>query len=129
MAKSIKPQDLAAAIAEELTVYHENVTEKVNNLSKTAAKDLVKKTKVTAPVGARGSFRSNITYRRSKKRQNGDTYEWGVKAPDGRLTHLLVKGHETKDGGRTRGDPFLQNALDEVLPDYEKNVEEAIRNG
>lgn len=129
MAKGITPEQLGDAIAQELTIYHQNVTEKINNLSKTAAKDLVKKTKATAPVGARGSFRWNITSRRSKKTRGGDTYEWGVKAPDHRLTHLLVHGHETRDGGRTRGDPFLQNALDEVLPAYEEKVEEAIRNG
>lgn len=129
MAKNVTMEELGAAITEELTLYHENLTEKVNNLSKAAAKDLVKKTKATAPVGARGSFRNSITYKRSKKSRGGDTYQWGAKPPDHRLTHLLVRGHETKDGGRTRGDPFLQNALDEVLPDYEKNVEEAIKNG
>lgn len=129
MAKSIKPQDLGAAIAQELTVYHDDLTEKINNLSKQAAKDLVKKTKTTAPVGIRGSYRKSITYRRSKKGRNGDTYEWGAKAPDYRLTHLLVNGHETRNGGRTKGDPFLHNALKEVLPEYEENVEEAIKNG
>jgi hypothetical protein len=31
------------------------------------------------------------------------------------------------NGGRVPGDPFLKNALDEVLPDYEKDVEEALK--
>jgi hypothetical protein len=53
---------------------------------------------------------------------------WHVKAPDYRLTHLLVKGHATKDGGRTKANPFLQNALDQVLPEYEKEVEEAVKS-
>ena len=61
MAKTIKPTDLGAAIQQELTVYHQDVTEAVNNLSAKATKDLVKKTRATAPVGARGSFRKNIT--------------------------------------------------------------------
>ena len=50
-----------------------------------------------------------------------------MKAPCHRLTHLLVHGHETRDGGRTRPDPFLKNALDRVLPEYERDVEEAIK--
>lgn len=129
MAKTIKPTDLAAAIQQELTVYHQDVTEAVNNLSAKAAQDLVKKTRTTAPVGARGSFRKNITSGVSKKGRNGDTYAWFVKAPDARLTHLLVHGHATRDGGRTKGDPFLSNALAKVLPDYEKAVEEAVKNG
>ena len=129
MAKGVKPDALGETIAKELTVYHSDVTQAVNKLSAKAAKDLVKKTKVTAPVGARGSFRSNITSKVSKKHRNGDTYAWCVNAPDHRLTHLLVHGHETRDGGRTRGDPFLKNAVDEVLPEYELQVKEAIRNG
>lgn len=127
MAKSIKPEDLGAAIQQELTIYHQDVTERVNDLTKNAAEEIVKITKVTAPKGARGSFRKNITSRRSKKGRNGDTYEWGVQAPDYRLTHLLVNGHAKKNGGRVPGDPFLQNALDKVLPEYEKNVEEACK--
>ena len=54
---------------------------------------------------------------------------WYVKAPHYRLTHLLVHGHAKKDGGRVQGDPFLQNALDEVLPEYERAVEEGLKNG
>ena len=63
------------------------------------------------------------------KSARGSSYIWYVRAPAHRLTHLLVHGHATKDGGRTKGDPFLKNALDEVLPEYEQRVEEAIKNG
>lgn len=127
MAKGIKPAQLVDAIAQELTVYHTDVTERVNKLSERAAKDLVKKTKSTAPVGYRGSFRKNITSRVSKKNRNGNTYAWCVNAPDYRLTHLLVHGHATRDGGRTRGNSFLANAVAEVLPDYEQKVKEAMK--
>ena len=129
MAKGIRPQDLGEAIAQELSVYHEDVTRRVNDLSAQAAKDLVTKTKATAPVGARGSFRRNIASKLTSKSRYGSIYAWFVKAPDYRLTHLLVHGHATRNGGRTRPDPFLKNALDEVLPEYEKNVEEALKNG
>ena len=129
MARSVSPEALGAAIAEELNAYHSNVTEAVNKLSAKAARELVKKTKATAPVGYRGSFRSSITSRLSKKRSDGVTYEWGAAGPDGRLTHLLVHGHATKDGGRTQGHSFLVDAMSEVLPEYERAVEEAIKNG
>lgn len=126
MARTITPEQLGAAIQEELTVYHADVTKRINNLSKKAAQDLVKITKSTAPA-SRPSFRNNITSRRKVKGQNGDTYEWGVQAPDYRLTHLLVNGHAAKDGRRVPGNPFLQNALDKVLPEYEENVKEACK--
>lgn len=127
--KSVKITGLGDAIAQELTVYHTNVTEKVGNLAETAVKALVKKTKATAPV-ATGSFQKNIASKRlDGGRLGAQTFVWYVKPPDHRVTHLLAHGHATVDGGRVAGNPFLQNAVDEVLPEYEKAVEEAIKNG
>jgi hypothetical protein len=123
----MKPEDLGKAIAENLTLYHTDIVEKVNKLSEEAAKKLVKKTKATAPTGKRGSFKKNITSRRVKENRNGDTFAWYVKPPDHRLTHLLVKPHATRNGGRTEADPFLANALAEVLPEYENDVQEALK--
>lgn len=127
MARGIDPAQLGDAIAQELTVYHTEVTERINKLSEQAVKDLEKKTKATAPVGYRGAYKKSITSGVKEKARNGNTYAWYVKAPNHRLTHLLVNGHATRDGGRTRADPFLANAVAEVLPDYEKKVEEATK--
>lgn len=110
-------------------MYHQEVVEKVDQIGEASVKELVKLTRATAPVGERGDYRKSITSKRLVKKKTGSTYVWYAKSPNHRLTHLLVHGHETRDGGRTKADPFLQNALDSVLPDYEKNVEEAIRNG
>lgn len=128
MSKSIKPNQLGEALAKELTIYHEEVTERVNAKGLEAIKRLVKLTKATAPVGARGSFKRNITFQEEEASRGLKKFIWGVKAPDYRLTHLIVHGHATKDGGRTKGDPFLANALEQVLPDYEKDIEEAVAN-
>ena len=128
MSRRVSLEDLGAAITDELTTYHKEVTDRVNEVTGTTIKELVKKTKATAPKGIRGSFKKNIA---SKVEDAGHGMKrgiWYVKAPDHRLTHLLVHGHATKDGGRTAGDPFLANALDQVLPDYEKEIEEAVRN-
>lgn len=126
---SIKPENLAGALSEVLGLYHEEVTEAINAASEDASKQLVKRTKATAPKGARGSFKKNIASKKLATSPNGDTFVWYVKAPDHRLTHLLVKGHATKDGGRTRANPFLQNAMDEVIPEYTQKIEEVLRNG
>ena len=128
MSRRIGLEDLGAAITDELTTYHKEVTDRVNEATGTTIKELVRKTKATAPKGIRGSFKKNIA---SKVEDAGHGMKlgiWYVKAPDHRLTHLLVHGHATKDGGRTKGDPFLADALDQVLPDYEKEIEEAVRN-
>lgn len=125
---TIKPSDLGAAIAEQLGLYREELVEEVNAAGERAVKKLVKLTKKTAPERT-GAFRRAITYTATENPATGDkTFTWGAKAPHHRLTHLLVKGHPTGNGGRTDGDPFLQNALDTVLPEYEKEVEEALKN-
>lgn len=128
MSKKIKPTDLGAALSEELTVYHKGVIERVNECGREAIQKLVKLTKAKAPKGIRGSYKRNITSQEAEAGNGMKSFTWYVKAPDHRLTHLLVHGHATKDGGRTKSDPFLANALDQVLPDYEKDIEEAVKN-
>lgn len=139
--RRIHAGELGSALEQNLTIYGEEIDEALRHVTEDSMKKLVKKTKATAPKGKRnGQFKKNITadYQtlrrkgsRSKGQFRGRTIRatWYVKAPDYRLTHLLVHGHETKNGGRTKADPFLQNALDEVLPEYERNVEEVLRNG
>lgn len=140
MAKGIRVDQVGAAIEQQLTIYGEEVNGKLTTATEQAMEKLVKLTKATAPKGARGSFRKNITsdsnqLKRAKRSAHGGLHgrviksTWYVKAPDYRLTHLLVHGHVTKNGGRTKPDPFLENALAQVLPEYESAVEEAIKNG
>lgn len=129
MAKTkIGPSELSEALQAELRLYHADVISKVNAAGEKAIKALVKKTNATAPKRS-GDFRKAITYTTETNRATGDTeYVWGAKAPHYRLTHLLVKGHLKADGDRVDGDPFLANALEEVLPEYEREVKEAIEN-
>lgn len=132
MANAIKLEDLGGAIAKELTLYGKEVQERVNKAGRKAIKEVERKTKDTAPYNAKvyhKHYVDMIATKTEKTRTGDETHIWHVKSPGHRLTHLLVHGHETRDGGRTQGDPFLQNALDDVLPNYEKDVEEAIKNG
>lgn len=128
MAKNIKPDALGRAIEQELTIYSKAVIEGLDKESADAVKKLVKLTKATAPKGARGSFKESISSKLLQKSSRGSKYVWYVKPPDHRLTHLLVHGHATKDGGRTKADPFLENALAQVLPEFENKVKEVIEN-
>ena len=125
-------EELGGAIAEQLTLYGNGVQERVNKAGRKAIKELERKTKDTAPYNAKAYHKhyvDQIATKTEKSRTGDETHIWHVKPPGHRLTHLLVRGHETRDGGRTRGDPFLQNAIEDVLPDYEKDVEEAVKNG
>lgn len=137
----VKSDGLSAALEAQLSRFNEGVNEKLTDAVEEGINQLVKLTKATAPRGRRnGQFRKNIAadkreLKRAKKSAHGGlsgrvtSATWYVKAPDYRLTHLLVHGHATKDGGRTRANPFLQNAVDKVIPEYEQKVEEALKDG
>lgn len=125
--KSVKINGLAAAIHDIIQEYGDGVDEGVDRVTAQAMDDLVQKTKATAPV-LTGSYRKNITSKKTEDAK-GAKYVWYVKSPDHSLTHLLVHGHATRNGGRTKKNPFLQNALNSVLADFEKNLQEAVKNG
>lgn len=127
MANSIRPDQLAAALQEQLTIYGKEVTEGVNDAGREAMKKLVKLTKANAPVGERGKFKKAITMTEEDAGHGSKRFIWHVRAPEYRLAHLLAHSHLTKDGKRTKADPFLKNAVDAVLPEYEQAVEEAIQ--
>ena len=124
----VSPEQLGEAVAELLGTYNEQTTERVNEAGREAMKKLVKLTKASAPKGVRGTFKKNITSQELDSGHGLTKFVWGVKAPDHRLTHLIVHGHATPTGGRTKANPFLQQALDRVLPEYEELIEEALKN-
>ena len=117
MAKTIKGADLSAILEQELTQY-----------KKRTAKAIVTHTRATAPKMT-GDYRNRIAYKQSKRSPGGDTYVWYVKPPDHRLTHLLVHGYAKQNGGRTKADPFLANALDVEFPKFLRDVKEAVKDG
>ena len=119
--------DLADAIGERLTVYQSETARKVLKVTKNTMKRFVKITKQTAPRRT-GKFAKAI---RSTVEDNGMTGSkgiWYVGGKEYRLTHLLVNGHQLRQGGRTKGDPFLENALESVADEYIKGIEEAVKN-
>lgn len=126
---TITADKLAKAVGQQLTIYHEDVLENLREVTRESMADLVRKTKATAPVGRRGSYRKNIAgdFRGLKRGSRKVSATWYVKAPDYRLTHLLVRPHLTKNGGMSTPNPFLENAVDAVLPAYEEAVKEALK--
>lgn len=129
MNSKIRPEDLGGALSEVLTVYSQQVNERVNEATKRSTRELVKLTRETAPIGHRnGRYARAISS--AFQPTTGGTVKgvWYVKAPEYRLTHLLVHGHATRNGGRTRANPFLQNAVDRVLPEFEEAIKEAVKN-
>ena len=111
---------------QELELYHEEVVEKVNKAGREASKKLLQQTKANAPK-ASGDFQKSLTVTEEDNGHGMKRFTLHARAPKHRIFHLLVHGHAKKDGGRVPGDPFLQNAVDAVLPEYETAVEEALQ--
>ena len=139
MAKDkISIDDLADAIGERLRVYQGETAHKVLNVTQKTMKRFVKITKQRAPRqlfnANRKSKRQPGTFAkaiRSTVEDNGITGSkgiWYVGGDEYRLTHLLVNGHQLRQGGRTKGNPFLDNALEEIEKEYIKGLEEAVKN-
>ena len=115
--------DLITDLHNLFSSYRADIEDAVESAAKRSAEELVRLTKQTAPK-RKGNFRRAIACKRTKRM----TWTWYVKSPHYRLTHLLVHGHENRDGSRTAGDPFLADAAAQVTPKFENAVEEAISN-
>lgn len=118
--------ELDKELREMFTMYAADVTEAIDDAGREAVNNLVKLTRKTAPKDS-GDFAKHIAAK-SILRPSGTVYIWHVKYPKHGITHLLVHGHATRNGGRTKGHPFLKDALAQVLPEYEQAVKEAIKN-
>lgn len=125
MDRYIKVSELDDAICDELSLYHEDVTKKINDVGASAMKKLVMLTRQNAPSNT-GAFKKSLTSKELIGSNSSKSYVLYARAPNYRIFHLLVHGHAKQNGGRVQGDPFLQKALDIVLPQYEKEVREAL---
>ena len=90
MSKNLTPDKLGEAIAQELTIYHKNVTDGVNNAGREAMQKIVKQSKANAPTGKRGRFKKSIAMKEEDAGRGGKKFIWYVRPPEHRLAHLLA---------------------------------------
>lgn len=129
MSKNVKIEDLSDAIGKELEIYDRDITQKIKRQAVRSIKQCVETTKLTAPVGKRTKhYRDDIAWRTLEDTYRKTVVQWYVKAPNYRLSHLLNNGHATKNGGRVEGTNFITRAHDETVRDYEKEIEDIIKN-
>jgi hypothetical protein len=127
MAK-ISVDQLAAEIAKELSKYSQEVVEKVNVSSEKVGKAAVKKLKQTSPKKT-GKYAKSWTMKTEKAIGQPHTRIIHAKAPHYRLTHLLEHGHAKVGGGRVEGRPHIGPAEEEVIREFTREVEEAVKRG
>lgn len=121
---------LAAEIAKGLAEYSQDVVEKVNVSSEKVGKAAVKRLKESSPKRP-GSGKYAKSWAMKTEPEVGQPHKRIIhaKAPYYRLVHLLEHGHAKVGGGRVEGIPHVRPAEEEVIREFAREVEEAIKRG
>lgn len=125
---NISIDQLADQIAKELETYSDNVIKGVNESSEKVGEAAVKKLKATAPKRT-GKYGRSWRIKTFKMYGQPDTRIIHAAKPGYRLAHLLEHGHAKRGGGRVKAIPHIKPVEDELIEDFTKGVEEAIKNG
>lgn len=144
--RAISPELFGGTLVDIMRRYRNANIKLADEASQKAMKSLVEKTRLTAPRSSR-FVSSYYAQRKRKTEADGSTprqhfymtisyvrrsgyayskYLWYVRSPNYRLTHLLEKDHKARNGHTVSGRHFIQNALDEVLPEYEADLIDAL---
>jgi hypothetical protein len=125
---TIKIDQLASEIAKELSKFSQEVVEKVNISSEKVGKAAVKQLKQTSPKRY-GNYAKSWTMKTEPEVGQPHKRIVHVKAPHYRLAHLLEYGHAKVGGGRVEGRPHIRPAEEEVIREFTREIEEAIKRG
>lgn len=115
---------LSDAIGKILTEYAEEITDKMDEAVPKVARAAVKALKQNSGVfnGTKyaGSWKSKIE--KGRLQTTATIYS---SLPG--LPHLLEYGHATRNGGRTSGKVHIQPVEKQIIEDFEKEIERAIK--
>lgn len=128
MSQKIGIDELAKTLAEGIANYTLEVAEGVKEAADLTAKELLESTRADAPK-RKGRYRRAIAIKTTRENDFQKVNVWYVKKPYYRLAHLLEKGHIKRNGGRTRAFPHIERNAETAIENFNKRVEEVIKNG
>lgn len=121
---SIDVNNMAAEIAQALTEYNQEVSDKVKKIIDAESREAVKQLKETSPkrTGAYAkSWRQKNSYEDSKTKRNTlynkDYYQ---------LTHLLEYGHASRKGGRVKAIEHIAPIEQDIAERIQRQIEKEI---
>jgi hypothetical protein len=126
---NVEINQLETVISTELNRWAGKIADGVNQAAQITVKEMVQKTKQRKTTKlSRGKYARAIASRPAQQTIHARSHIWYVKAPRYRLAHLLNNGHATLGRGRVTGDQHVTKAAEQAKTDFERRVEEVIRN-
>lgn len=118
----MKVSELSKAIADELTLLQESLTQAVKQAAKETATDIRDDIRASAPHGKSGRYARSWRTRVTEETPTSITYTVHA-GPDGyRLAHLLEFGHAKRGGGRTKAISHIRPAEERGIQEFEKKI-------
>ena len=119
MIRSVKVDQLADAVMEELDEYADLATDKMKTAVESAGKRVKKEIASRAP----GSGKYAKSWRSKKTKETSTNLEVTVYSPSRyRIAHLLEHGHAKRGGGRVEGRPHIAPAEEIAVKELEQEI-------
>ncbi len=119
---------LADAIMDAMQEYTTEVEEAIPNIVDNTADNLVKEIQSSAPKRT-GTYAKGWTVRKlGEHTRSKEGYAKLICNPKRySIAHLAEYGHAKRNGGRVAGKPHIRPACDKLLPEFQKQIGEAVK--
>lgn len=118
---AVKIRNLAKAVMKELDDYGVAVGLEVEKVCKEVAADTAKMLNKTSPK-LTGDYAASWTYGTGETKRTRHTMIVHAEKPEYALTHLLEKGHQNRNGGRTTAIVHIAPAEEEAADRLKKEL-------
>lgn len=127
--ENISIDKLDDALKDVLEEYSDDVSNDIKEITHQVSKKFKKDTQRDAPRGRREKYYKHISVKTTSETIDGVVDTWYVKDPEYRLTHLIKNGHQTRNGGRTKSNNFIDKNYEIADKEFEDKVKEVISSG
>lgn len=121
---AINVDKLAAELAQGLSEYSQEIADEIKKAADEVTAEAVRELKNTSPVqtGSYAAGWKKKTAYESKSSKRNTVYN----KTDYQLTHLLEKGHASRNGGRVAAKVHIQPVEEKTVAAFEEKVKGAI---